>query len=115
MTPPRDFIKNTGWGRANNKKYPCKFFVSPLNTHHHTSTLQRPSKQLNPLQASLFGLLSTAIFTDIEIWVSGLENCDKLKHDILQFKNICNPILFATSHYLWTPYHNLRAFRWYNE
>ena len=115
MTTPRDFTKNTGWGRANNKKYPHDFFASPLNKNRHTSTLQLHSKQLKPSQASLLDLLPKYILTDIEIWISVLENDDKLKGVVLRIKNVCNPIIFAISHDLWTAYHNFGVFHWYNE
>ena len=115
MTTPRDFTKNTGWGHADNKKYPREFFTSPLNTHHRTINLQYHSKLLKPSQAQLFDLLPTDILIDIEIWVSSLEHSEKFKPIILCFKTICNPIIFAIPHDLWTPYHNLGAFYCYNE
>ena len=115
MTMPRDFTKNTGWGRADNNKYPSKLFASPLNTHLRTSSLQLPSKKLNPLQAPLFDLLTTAILKDIEILVSGLKYCEKFNPVVLGFKTICNPIFFAIPHDLWNPYHNVGVFHWYNE
>ena len=115
MTTPRKFTKNIGWERDNNKKYPREFFASTLITHCWTGTLQHLSKKLNPLQASLFDLLTTTILTDIKIWVFGLENCDRFKPVVLRFKTMCNLILFATNHGLWNPYHNFGVLSWYNE
>ena len=65
MTTPHEFTKNTGWGCADNKKYPRELFASPLNTHLHTSTLHRHPKWLKPNQELLFDLLPTVILTDI--------------------------------------------------
>ena len=76
---PRDFTKNTVWGREINKKDPCEFFALPLKKNILTSTLQCHYKEPNTSQASLFYLLPTEILTDIEIWVSGLKHCDKFK------------------------------------
>ena len=115
MTTPSDFTKNTGWVHINNNKYPRELFVWPLNIHRRTSTLQRPSKRLNPLQAYLFDLSPTAILTDIEIWVSVLEYYNKYKHVLSRFKPMCNPIIFASPHDLWAPDHNFGSFCWYNE
>ena len=55
------------------------FFPSPLNTHCCTSTLKRHPKLLKYTEASLFDVFPTVIFLAIEIWVSSLKYCDKLK------------------------------------
>ena len=112
---PRDFTKNTGWGRADNNKYPRELFASPLITHRQTSTIHRHMKKLKPTLASLFGLLPTFILTDIEIWVSGLKHCDDFKPVISRINTMYKPVLFAIPHCLWTPYHKFRFFRWYND
>ena len=112
MPTPREFTKNTGWGRSDSKKHPPEFFVFPLNTHQLTSNIQHHSKQLNTSQAPLFYLLPTEILTDIEIWVSGLEHCDKFKPFVSRIKTMCNPILLEIPHNLWTPDHNVGVFRW---
>ena len=62
-----DFTNNTGWGSAENKKYPREFFASNLNTYLHKSTQHHHSKRLNPSQVSLFDLLPMGILTGIEI------------------------------------------------
>ena len=115
MTTPRDFTKNTGWGCANNKKCPHRFFASPLNTHRRTSTLHRHTERLQPIQASLFDILPTVILTDIEIWVSGLKHRDKFKSGVSRINSMYKPVLFTIPHEAWTPYHNFGVFRWYNE
>ena len=79
MTTPLYFAKNTGWGRANNKKCPSSFFAYTLNTHICKNTLHRHPEKLKPTEASLFDLFPAVILTDIEIWVSVLEHCDKFK------------------------------------
>ena len=108
---PREFTKNTGWGRSNNKLDPRELFASPLNTNPRTSTLHWHRKQLKPSQASLFDLLPTVILTDIEIWVSGLERRDNFKPVVSHINTMYNPIIFVISHDLWTPYHNFGVFR----
>ena len=80
--------------------YSPEFFASPLNMHPRTSNLQCLSKQIKPSHASLFYLLPTHILTDIEIWVYGLEHCDKFKHVVLCFKTMCNLIIFTIPHNL---------------
>ena len=115
MTTPRDFTTNTGWGRADNKKYPREFFASPLNTHRRKSTLHRHSKRLKTSQASLFYLLHTDILMNIEIWVSDLKHLDKFKPVVSRINTMCNPILFTIPHYLWTTYQRFGIFRLYNE
>ena len=77
---PRNYIKETGWVHSDDTPYPSEIFSLPLNIHLRTSTLQRPSKQLNPSHASLFDLLPTDILMHIEIWVSGLEHRDKFNN-----------------------------------
>ena len=89
---------------------PNEIFLDTLNMRHRTILLQRPTKLLNPLHASLFDLLPSDILADIDIWISGLEHRDKFKHVISRFKSMCNPVLFAIPHKLWTPYHNFGAF-----
>ena len=115
MTTPRDFNKNTGWGRDNNNKYLREFFASLLITHCLTSNLQRHSNQLKPSHSSLFYLLHTYILTDTEVWLSSLEHCDKFNPVVLRIKTKCNPVLFAIPHNLWTPYQNFGFFHWDNE
>ena len=88
--------EETGWGHVDNRPHPCEIFTSPLKIHCCTITIQRLSKLLNPLHASLFDLLLTEIFTDIEIWVSVLKHQDKFKHIILHFKTMCTP--FSTKY-----------------
>ena len=63
--------------------------------HRFTIILQHPTKQLNPSYASLFNLLPSGILADIDIWLPGLEHCDKFKHVILRLKYMCKPVLFA--------------------
>ena len=115
MKMPREFTKNTGWGRANNKKHPREFFASPLNMHHHTRTLHHNTKRLKPAEESSFDLLPTVILTDIEIWVPGLKHCDKFKAVVSQINSMYNPVLFSITHDLCKPYHNFGVFQWYNE
>ena len=115
MTTPRDFTKNTGYGRANNNKYPRELFAPSLNIHHGTINLQRHTKQLKPSHALLFDLLPTVILTDIEIWLSGLKYHDSFKPVVLCITTMYNPILFAIPHDLWTTYHSFGVFCWYNE
>ena len=112
---PHDSTAEIVWGHANNNKYPREIFASPLNTNHRTSTLQSTSKRLKPLDASLFYLLPTYIIKNIEIWVPGLEHCNKFNHIFSRFKTMCNPILFTMPNNLWNAYHNSRALSWYNE
>ena len=98
MTKPCKFAKNTRWG----------------HTDHMKITPQRHPKQLNLTEAYLFDLLPTVILTDIEIWVSGLEHCDRFKAIVSRINFMYNPILFAIPHELWTPYHNFGVYRYYN-
>ena len=51
---------------------------------------------------------------DIEIWLSGLEHRNNFKPVVSRINTMCNPILFAIPHNLWTPYQNFRVFSWYN-
>ena len=80
MTTIRNIAKNTRWGHTNQK----------------TSTLHRHPKQLNLTEASLFDLLSTVILMIIDIWVSGLEHCDKFKAFVKNMNSLSNPALFST-------------------
>ena len=109
-TTPHDFTKNTGWVCANNNKCPRELFESPLNTHFRTSTLQFHTKRLKTTQVSLFYLLPAAILADIEIWVSGLEHRDKFKAVVSRINSMYNPIIYAITHELWTPYQNFRVY-----
>ena len=45
----------------------------------------------------------------------GLGHFDQFNHIISRLNSMFNPVLFAISYELWTPYHNFRAFRWYNQ
>ena len=112
---PHDYTEETGWVHADDTLYSRELFVSPLNMHCHRITIQLPSKLLQPLHASLSCLLTTDIFTDIEIWVSGLKHRDKFKHIVLRSKTMCNLILYAIPYNLWTPYHNFGALHRYNK
>ena len=87
MTTLNNFAKNTRWG----------------HTDHTKSTLHHHPKKLNPTEASLFDILPTVILTDIEIWVYGLNHCDKLKAVVSRITLIYNTILFTITHELWTP------------
>ena len=83
--------------------------------HCRTLILQRPTKLFNTSYASLFDLLPSDILEDIYILQSGLKHCDRLKHVILRFKSMSNPVLFKTPHELFTLYHNFGYYRWYNQ
>ena len=115
MTTPRNFAKNAGWGRADHTKGPLELFPLPLNTHRRTSTLNRHMKQPKPTEASLFDLLPIVILVDVEIWVSGLKHRDAFKAVVSRINSMYNPVLFVIPPELWTPYHNFRVVRWYNE
>ena len=98
MTTPHNFAKNKRW----------------INTNHKTNTLHRHPKKLKPTEAYLFDLFPTLIFTDIEIWVSGLEHRDKFKTIVSRINFMYNPITFTIPREIWTPYHNLGFHGWYN-
>ena len=91
MTTPCNFAINTRWG----------------HTNHKTITLQFHPKQLKPTEKCLFDIFPTDILTDIYIWVSGLEHCDKFKAVIKNMNTFPNPTLFAIPPEVWAPYHNL--------
>ena len=96
---------------------PCNFSIIIKWGHadHKISTLIYHSKQLKFTETSLFGILPTDIFTDIDIWIFGLEYCDKFKAVIKNMNNMCNPTLFAITSELWAPYHNFSVYIfWYN-
>ena len=58
--------------------------------------------------------MPTVILTNIEIWVSGLDNRDKFKA-VVSLNNIMyKPVLSAINQELWTPHHNFGVYRWYN-
>ena len=80
-----------------------------------TSTLHHHWKQLKPTEASLFDILPTVILEDIYIWVSVLKNCDNFKAAVKNMNSFSNPTIFAITHELWAPYHNLGVYSWYNE
>ena len=99
MTTPRNFAKNTRLGCAK----------------HKTITLHRHTKQLNTTESSLFDIFPKFILTDIEIWVSGLEHRDKFMAVVSRINSMYNPIIYAITHELWTPYQNFRVYSWYND
>ena len=63
MTTTHNFAVNKRWGHANQT----------------TSTLHRHPELINTIETCLLNLFPQDILTDIDIWVSGLEHCDKLK------------------------------------
>ena len=93
-TTPRNFVINTIW----------------VNVYHNTSTPHWHPKWLKPTEISLFNILPTDILTDIDIWVSGLEHCDKFKAFIKNMNTMCNPTIFSIPPELWSPYHNLSVY-----
>ena len=113
---PRYYNEETRW--RNTKEpitAPREIFLANLNIFRHTLILQFPTKQLNPLHALSFDLLTSDIIAEIDIWLSVLEHCDKFKHIILRLKSMFNPDLFTIDHYLWTLYHNFVSFRCYKK
>ena len=100
MTTTRNFAINTRWGHAN----------------HRTSTLHRHTKLLNPSEIYLFHLLPQDILTDIDIWLSRLDHCEKFKAFITNMNTMCNPTLLSIAQDLWAPYHNFSVYSGcYNE
>ena len=113
---PRNSIKETGWGNTKEPRTaPREVFLDTINMHRCILLLQLNTKRLNPSHESLFDILPSDILANIDIWLSGLENCNKFKHFISRFKFMCNPILFEITYNIWTLYHNLCAFCWYNK
>ena len=112
----QDYTKETIWGHTGEPATSIhEIFLSLPNIRQRTLFLQFPTKQLNPLHASLFDLLPSDTLEDTDICLCSLKHRDKFKHVILCFKYMCDPILFAITHKLWTPYHNFGAFFWYNQ
>ena len=113
---PRDSTKDTGWGNTEElRTAPREIFLAFLNMHRRTLLLHRPTKLFKSSHASLFDILPSDILADIGIWISVLKHRDKFKHVISCFKYMCNPLLSAIPHYIWTPYHNFSAFYWYKK
>ena len=99
MTTTCNFAINTRWGHADQKR----------------STLYRHQKLTNCTETYLSDLLPQDILTDIDIWVSGLEHCDKFKAVITNINPLCKNTLFAIPRELWAPYHNFIVYScWYN-
>ena len=100
MTTPRNFAITTRWGNTNNNK----------------STLHYHLKRLNPTETSLFNIFPTDILTDIDIWVSGLEHCDKFKSVVNNMDTMLNPTIFSITPELREPYQNFSVYSCcYNE
>ena len=100
MTTPRNFAINTRLVHAN----------------HKTSTIHCHPKLLKPTKTYLFDLFPQYILTDIDIWVSCLEHCNKFKAVITNMNTMCNPTLFAIPQELLAPYHNFSTYSsWYNK
>ena len=113
---PYNYTKEAGWGNTSESATANREILSPpLSMHHLTIILQRLTKLLNSLHASLFDLLPSGILRDIDICLSVLKHRDKFKHVILRFKYMSNPVLFPILYKFWTSYHNFRALCWYNQ
>ena len=111
----RDSTKENGWGHNEEPEHaPCKIYSFYPNMHHSTLILQCPTKLLKTTYASLFDLPPPDILVYIDIWLSVLKHHDKSKPFILRFKYMSNPVLLAISQKYWTPYHDIKAFQWYN-
>ena len=64
----------------------------------------------------IFYLFPKDILTDIDIWVSGIEHCNKFKAVITNINTMCKPTLFSIQQELWAPYQNLSVYScWYNQ
>ena len=63
----------------------------------------------------MLDLLPTVILMDIEIWLSSIKHRDNFKPVVLYINIMYRPILLEISPNLWTPYHNVGVFHWYNE
>ena len=80
---PSNSTKETGWGHTKEPaSAPHEIFLSNPNMHSCTLMLQCPTKQPRPTHASLFEILTSGILAGIDIWLSGLEHHNKLKHVI---------------------------------
>ena len=77
MKTPHNFAINTVWG----------------HTDHKTSALHRNTKQVKPIETSLFNILPTDILTNIDIWASGLKHCYKFKAAVKNMDTFSKPTL----------------------
>ena len=82
-------------------KKTSNFAINKIWGHsdHTTSTLHLNPRQLNPTETYLYDLLLQDIITDIDIWVYGLENREKIKAVITNMNTMCNPTILAITRF----------------
>ena len=72
----------------------------------HILIMKRITLQIKSAHTTLFNLLPIEILVGIDIWISGLRQCNKFKHIVSCFKYIIQPILFVSRHKYWSIYYN---------
>ena len=107
MTNPKhDSTKTSRWRHCD---IPDEIYYGPLlrpSASRCTLITKRPTKILNPTNASLFGLIPLDILAAIYIWIAVIEYHNKFKHVLSRLESTSIPVLHKILTKYWTPYHN---------